>query len=57
MCFSCNEVWLFDFEELVWKKPVITGKKPNPRYGQSQVWGGFLCAIHDRDISNRQPLW
>ena len=33
----CNEVWLFDFVESVWKTPVITGKKPNPRYGQSQV--------------------
>ena len=33
----CNEVWLFDFIESVWKNPVITGKKPNPRYGQSQV--------------------
>ncbi|XP_070207783.1 F-box only protein 42-like [Littorina saxatilis] len=33
---GCNDVWLFDFVESSWKKPVITGKKPNPRYGQSQ---------------------
>ncbi|XP_076451876.1 uncharacterized protein LOC143287640 [Babylonia areolata] len=32
-----NDVWLFDFIESVWKKPVIVGKKPNPRYGQSQT--------------------
>ncbi|KAK7486106.1 hypothetical protein BaRGS_00022715 [Batillaria attramentaria] len=34
---GCNEVRVYDFTEGVWTKPVVNGKKPNPRYGQSQV--------------------
>ncbi|XP_060066686.1 F-box only protein 42-like [Ylistrum balloti] len=32
-----NEVWVFDFNEMLWKKKQIGNKKPSPRYGQTQM--------------------
>lgn len=32
-----NDVWVFDFIEMLWKKKQIGNKKPSPRYGQTQM--------------------
>ncbi|XP_014780877.1 F-box only protein 42 [Octopus bimaculoides] len=32
-----NDVWLFDFLEQDWRRIEISGPKPSPRYGQSQI--------------------
>lgn len=32
-----NEVWVFNFIDLTWQRKHTSNKRPNPRYGQTQV--------------------
>ncbi|XP_032824252.1 F-box only protein 42 [Petromyzon marinus] len=32
-----NEVWVLDLEQWAWSRPAVTGTKPQPRGGQSQI--------------------
>ncbi|KAL5014433.1 hypothetical protein ScPMuIL_008703 [Solemya velum] len=32
-----NEVWVFDLVEMIWRKQNTSNRKPNPRYGQTQL--------------------
>ncbi|XP_059083717.1 F-box only protein 42-like isoform X2 [Tigriopus californicus] len=35
---SSNDVWCFNITTFTWYQPDIPSPKPNPRYGQSQLW-------------------